>query len=326
MAYETGTATDIGDLISKLSTFAQGVATTPWTEDELDTVTKRQGTLHRDDCYVTFRWDNTTGETLGIYQSLGWTTATDADAMPDDSGNGDPSGDVTTERRVTFENSGPYTAYHFFASEGDQPCIYVAVEVSSGLYRHFGFGHIKKFGGWTGGEFAYGHIIPSYARDDPDSGGVTFLLDGLPTNNSELATMHVEGLDFQGASEKWAVFGNLARTSASTDTAGESRSVCVGTSRCGLAYYLSPIQYSSGAALKVIAPIQIFDFNQAANPDEYQFLGEMVDIGIVNMEAFTPAQEITIGADTWMVFPWVRKRYQKDDQDESWNAGVIYKK
>ena len=35
MAYETGAATSIEDLVGKLFTFATGLSTTPWTQDEL---------------------------------------------------------------------------------------------------------------------------------------------------------------------------------------------------------------------------------------------------------------------------------------------------
>jgi hypothetical protein len=323
MAYQTGSATDIADLISDLFTFATGLTTTPWTQDELDTL---QGTLHRGDCYVTFRWDDTVETDLGLYQSLGWTTSTAAHQMPDDSGNGDTGGVVSTGRRVTFGSAGPYTAYHFFAGEGDEPYIYVVVEVSSGVYRHFGFGNIKKFGTWTGGEFVYGHILASFALDDPDSSAHQFLLDGLASSVADMGTMHVEDLSWQDVDEKWVVFGNTARANAGQDRAGEQRGVFIGTSRCGLAYYLSTMRYTEGTALKLITPVQVWDFNQAATPDTYAFMGEMVDVGIVNMHAFTPGQEITVGTDTWMVFPWVRKRYEKDDEQESWNAGVAYKK
>lgn len=323
MAYETGSATGISDLMSKLFTFATGLTTTPWTQDELDTL---QGTLHLGDCYVTFRWDDTVEEQLGIYQSLGWTSSTEAHLMPDDSGNGDTSVPIDSGRRVNFTTPGPFTAYHFFASEGDTPCIYVVVEYASGLFRHFGFGNIKKFGTWTGGEFTYGHYWHPSGADDPDYTLHQFLLDGISGNTTDCATMHMEGFSWQGASEKWGAFSARTRPGG-TDRAGEDRSCLVGGARHGFwGWYLCGIRYSAGAAFKPIIPIAICDFNQGPTPDEFVWLGEMADIGIVNMHAFTPGQDITVGTDTWTVFPWVRKRYEKDDQEESWNAGVAYKK
>jgi hypothetical protein len=327
MAYQTGTATDIGDLVSKLFTFATGLTTTPWTSDELDIVTKLQGTMHRGNCYVSFRWDSTVETDLGLYQSLGWVTSKQAHEMTDDSGNGDTSVPINTGRRVNFGSTGPFTAYHFFASEGSQPCIYVVVEVSSGVFRHFGFGNIKKFGTWTGGEFVYGHTWDQgVSADNPGYSIHSFLLDGIYSGTSDGATIHAEGLDSQGASEKWAQLGSRAAP-AGTDTAGEDRQVFGGGSRCGFwGNYLATIRYSSPQAFKPLITIPVIEFKQADTPDTWIWMGEMVDICICNMHAFTPGQSVTVGTDTWMVFPWVRKRYEQDDAQESWNAGVAYKK
>jgi hypothetical protein len=326
MAYETGTATGIGDLVDKLSTFAQGLSTTPWTEDELDIVTKLQGTLHRGNCYVTFRWDGTVETDLGLYQSLGWVTSSDAHQMTDDSGNGDTSVPINAERRVNFGSTGPFTAYHFFAGEGDEPYIYVVVEVSSGIFRHFGFGNLKKFGTWTGGEFVYGHLMYTVDPDGILSSGHSFLLDGLTSSTSECATMHAEGLPRQGVNEKWVCFTNRNTTSG-TDTAGEDRQTIIGCSRQGgWGAYLSWMRYSSPNAFKPLFPIMIWDLDTSQNPVIYRYLGEMPDISLVNMHAFTPGQEITVGGDTWMVFPWIRKRFEEDNNQESANGGVAYKK
>jgi len=326
MAYETGTATDIGDLVDKLFTFATGLSTTPWTEDELDIVSKLQGTLSLNDCVVTFRWDSTVETDLGLYQSLGWVTASAAHEMTDDAGGGDTSMPVSTGRRVNFESTGPYTAYHFFAGEGSTPYIYVVVEVSSGIFRHFGFGNLEKFGTWTGGEFVYGHYWYQLDPDNTIANSHSFLLDGMNNDTTACATMHAEGLPNQAVAEKWVAFSSRSGT-AGTDTSGENRRTVYGGSRCGTwGYYLAALRYSSPNAFKPLIPITVFSLNLDQAPDDWYWLGQMPDISIVNMHAFTAGQEVTVGSDTWMVFPWVRKRYEQDNNEESGNAGVAYKK
>ena len=48
---------------------------------------------------------------------------------------------------------------------------------------------------------------------------------------------------------------------------------------------------------------------------------------ILNIRNLSPGDEITIGAGTWKVFPWIRKQFNQDGvNEESWNAGVAYKK
>ena len=126
MAYETGSATDITDLVDKLRIFVSGLSTTPWTIDEYSAASEK-ATFHLDDCYVSFRWDDTVEEQLAMYQSLGWTSSSTPDQFLDDSGNGTTVVPITLGRRVNFESSGPYATYYFFAGEGRNPYIHVVV-------------------------------------------------------------------------------------------------------------------------------------------------------------------------------------------------------
>lgn len=327
MAYETGTATDIGDLVDKLFTFATGLTTTPWTENELDIVTKRQGTLTLDDCVITFRWDGSVETDLGLYQSLGWVTASAAHEMTDDAGSGDTSVPISSNRRVNFKNVGPYTAYHFFAGEGDEPYIHVVVEVDSGRFRHFGFGNLIKHGTWTGGEYLYGHHwIDTSSRDQPTSTQHTVGLDCVYTGATDGASLHIEGMDDQTVDEKWAVF-TQRNPPAGVDTAGEDRKVVLGGMRGGFwGRYLTWMRYNSVNVHVPLMPIPVIYMDASQAPDTYQWLGNQPDVAVINMHAFSAAQEITVGAETWMVFPWVRKQYLENDTEESWNAGVAYKK
>ncbi|MCP4897724.1 MAG: hypothetical protein GY906_12190 [bacterium] len=325
MAYETGSATSIEDLIDKLFTFATGLATTTWVEDELD-LTANYGTLHYGNCYVSFRWDATAETDLAVYQSLGWTSSTEPHNQDDDSGAGDTTIPIDSSRRVNFMNTGPYVAYHFFAGEGSTPYIHIAVEVDTGRFRHFGFGNIIKLGTWTGGEYAYAHFWSPNDEDNPIYTQHVFGLDGIYTGNDIGATLHIEDFDDQSVDEKWAMFCSRPRP-AGTDRAGEDRAVIRGGARGGFwGYYMNWIDYSSPNAYKPMAPIAMAWYDTAGSPDTWIWLGEWPDVAIINIGTLTAAQELTVGLDTWMVFPWVRKQYLLDGTEESWNAGIAYKK
>lgn len=325
MAFQTGGATDIEDLVSKFFTFATGLSTTPWTQDELN-LTVNYGTLHLGNCYVSFRWDATAETDLAIYQSLGWTVSTLPHNQDDDSGEGDTTIPIDSGRRVNFLSTGPFTTYYFFAGEGSTPYIHIAVEVDTGRYRHFGFGNLIKFGGWTGGEYAYAHFWNPIDEDNPLYTGHNFGLDNIPVANSMAATLHIEDMPDQTVDEKWALFKN-GTTPAGTDRAGEDRMVVLGGSRGGFwTYYLGWLEYSSPNAYKPLIPIPVIYLDKNAAPDTWRWLGEWPDVMYVNMHAFTPAQEITVGTDTWTVFPWVRKQHLEVGTEESWNMGIAYKK
>jgi hypothetical protein len=277
--------------------------------------------------YVSFAWDNTDQDQLAIYQSLGYTGGNDIDAHPDDSGNGDSTpATVNSERRVNFESTGPYTAYYFFASDDAPYYCHVVVEVTSGVFRHFGFGTIIKVNDWTGGEYAYGHIWnqSTGAIDVPGSTQHSVGLDSNASNNADGATMHIEGVGNQGVNEKWGTFSS---SSSGTDTAGENRALLFGGMRGGWwARYVSVLRPSTLNAFVPISPVPVFYRDASTTPDTMMYLGQMRHVGIVNMHNFSPGDEITVGSETWVVFPWVRKQYLEADTEESWNAGYAYRK
>src|SRR5688572_20057681 len=121
MAYQTGTASSLSDLMSQLNTFA---VANGWTSDELDTASSpREMAIHKGSIYVSFAW-TTTPLHLSVHQALGYTGGNRAGTHPDDSGNGynGPSTqtdvNILTERCVNNINNGPYT-YYFFENDAD---------------------------------------------------------------------------------------------------------------------------------------------------------------------------------------------------------------
>lgn len=330
MAYETGVASSAEDLIGKLFTFLTdgGIFTTPWTQDNLDN-TGNKASIHLGSCYVHFQWTDSPGNAIAVAQSLGFISAgTGIDGHTNDSGNG--NGSITSERRAQFNVAGPWTAYHFFAYEGDNPAVYVLVEESTGIFRHaFGFGNAVKYGDWTGGEFAYGCFWNQGASyiDDPGSVWHTLLLDGSNVASQESlgGTMHVEGLPNAPTGHKWGVFVN--DTVAFNDGDGNGRAILFGASRGGpWTWELAWMQSSHLNAYKILLPITLWYRGTLDTPDEVIPLGEMPNVAVVNMANFSPGDEIAVGSDTWMVFPWVRKQYLAAGTEESWHGGYAYKK
>jgi hypothetical protein len=332
MAREIGSATNIGDLVNKLCTFASGLTTTPWTIDEVDITTNLRATMHRGSCYVSFRWSSG-GNQLAIYQSLGFTGggATLPHQQPDDSGNGTTTFPPTTGRRVNFTNgagatnAGSYQRYDFFAGEGSQPYIYVAVEMVVGVYRHFGFGNLVKANDYTGGEFCFGHVWETTTNSDvPTATAHNLLLDGFGNVLADQATVHLEGFPGQAVGGKWGVcFGT---SSTGTDRASVARLQLFGGGRSGLyGYQLGWMRASQAAAHKLMLPVPLLLRSTAATPHTWKYLGEMPGIRHMNMHHFAPKDEISVGADTYAVFPWTRKQKLDANTEESWNAGVAYK-
>jgi hypothetical protein len=324
MSYATGTATSVENLVDILQTWASGTA--GWTVDEYSAANNRCS-MHLGTVYVHFKWEDS-GNYLAIYQSLGYVGTEEPWEHTDNSGVSDATSPYDGARHVNFLTAGSFTAYHFFAPSGAPYYIHVAVEPASGRFRHFGFGDLIKCGDWTGGEYCYGHFWDQGASgaDVPNSALHSMMLDGLASGSTRSATIHAEGLPQQGVSEKWLVASSSGPTSGVDDN-GEDRRTFIASTRCGLySFYLSWIRNSQLNLYKPLAPIEVMFRDISTSPDTYYKLGSQPDVAIINMGNFNPGDEITLGGDTWKVFPWVRKQFLEDNTEESRNGGIAYKK
>lgn len=324
MAYETGSSTDLADLLGDISTF---LTANGWTEDWLDTGAGRYG-FSKNSVYVTGRWVVGDPVHLTINQALGFVnTSTDPGKHTDDSGNGydgavDSNSNYDNERCVLNIGDGPFT-YWFFEKDSGPAYFHCVVEISSGVFRHFGWGELDKIGTWTGGEYAYGHYG---AQNTPTSANSTFLLDGGAgtTNSDSCATVHAEGLPAQDGSSKWLNCWGSSSV-APTDEAGNPKQWCSGGFRSGpLAKNLGATDGASASSGLVAGyPLAQF-YVDATNSRVYQ-IGYVADVRAVNVANFSNGQEVTIGSDDWLLFPLSSKTTAVDNNSTR-NLGVMYKK
>jgi hypothetical protein len=341
MAYETGSATNLGDLITKLDTF---LVANGWTQDDLDdgatVASEGLAAWNKNSIYVSVKWNATTPLHLGIHQALGHTPGNDPGAHPNDSGNGyngvNPylSTNIETERCVNEIGDGPYASYHFFEQDSGPAYVHVVVEIQSEIFRHFGWGELDKFNDWTGGEYCYGHFqqhTTTTSINTAINNQNSLLIDGIFAATTAVAakaaTIHAEGLPHQGASEKW--LAGLGGVSADgdvdfQDTSGQDKRIAFGGARGGpIMWPLGNFRSDISTGHIPLIPMAIFtrDFT---NEFAY-FLGQIADVRAVNMFNFASGQEVTIGSDTWVLFPQAR-RTEDNVFSRTYYAGLAYKK
>lgn len=325
MAFSTGTASTLANLITALDTF---ITANGWTQDQLNTGSG-QAAWHRTasgvSLYISVRWSTATPNHLGIYQALGYTGGNQPGQHPNDSGNGAVSGTDATlddERHVNALGNGPFT-YWFFEQDY---YVHVVVESSADVFKHFGFGAISKFGDWTGGEYCYGHYKVSNGAVAVSD---TLLLDGLfddttSTQESRAATLHLEGLPNQVGSGKW---GNIwARTTgAENDSAAVAKVNIQGGFRGGPTA-TQFARYSAGSSSGGIPmyPIELY-YRDVANLRVY-YLGYMKDVRGLNIRNFAARQVVTIGADDWYIFPSQQKSTGAATATGTFNQGIAYRR
>jgi len=337
MAYSTGSATDQSDLMSKLSTFAQANG---FTQDNYDGTNKFLSlSRSADSLYVTFHWDGSNH--IQMWQALGYngTYAQTPWLQADDSGNpGSSIADPSQGRNINRIGNGTFPTYHFFGYTNPYR-IFVVLEYSAGLYRHFGFGKINKAGSWTGGAFVAGHRWSDEGSSISIPGAVyhSLLLDGVYTPstyagvNKAGATIHMTGLPNQNSATKWGQFGGLNDSGTQhpgTDTASNPRDIAYGGFRNGLGVqqwgWMLP-DLANG--FLPIIPIELFYiYQETTTRSIWYYLGNLPDIGHIQLQGISAGQEITVGSDTWIAFPAVRKANLGGANEESENMGLIYKK
>jgi len=347
MTYETGAADDLEDLLTKLDTFA---TTTHggWTQGYTPNpqVTDGWFELHKGSLSVSMKYPTDAEGPpvhMSVHHASGYINSSTAPgAHTADSGNGYNTGttghtnaNLLTERCVRDIGDGPFPSYTFFADDtSPNDYIHCVVEPTSGMFRHFGFGGLvdaaagtKNFGdNWTGGEYVYGHMMDVATNAPATDPNHQTLLDGLGGTGDRLfaATIRIaSGLPNQSPAV-WGVSCAVASASLLTDTAGNARRQIHGTFRSGLearGFGGSRGSFSSG----VIPMYSIGAYYRDPNNDRAYLLGYMADVRAVDVTNFEPGQEVTIGSDTWVMFP-MSIRTTAAVANRSLFSGIAYRK
>lgn len=328
MSYQASSYSDLDDLFGKFDTFITG--TPGWTQDEFDATTNDRAGWHAPagTLYVHTQWDEASGQAQ-FYQSTAHVAATQPWAHTNDSGSGAATttpGSWTSSRGLNVVGGGGN--YWFFE---DDTYVHCVLEPTAGVYRHFGFGILDKIGDWTGGEYVYGHYWAQAASDIdyPTDTSHTFGLGGFQlSQTTNCATMRASGLSIAAATTgMWGAFyHSTLDAKPGSDRGGTPRCAVVGGWQINPFKQMVRYRYSSLNQHKPLVPIPVWMYNGESNPEEWMLLGYQKDVRLVNMWGINPEEEISDGVDTWTVFPLVSKKFTLDDTEQSWNAGIAYKK
>ena len=328
MANQTGSFSSISDLMSKLSTFA---TSNGWTQDY--TASDRLF-LTNSTVSVAFRWATSSPTYVAMYQHTAFlNSATAPGNHTNDSGTGEISAvDTTLDNAKGFNcddsNGG---TYWFFE---DATYIHCVIEYKANWYEHFGFGILNKAGTWTGGEYSYGQQRGGKVEtgaSDADSVVYHWLLDGafgstIATNQKFCSTMRAESLPGQSAGERWILAGRPDQAVSANDRGGNTRYHFQGGFRAGSdANYICRFESDNSTGFNPMYDIKCWWKDQTP-ADDWYYLGNMKDVRGINVKFFSGGDEITVGSDTWVVFP---ARYKNDAGfagADTGNLGIAYKK
>lgn len=341
MAFTSQSCSSLADCISKLNTFlsAQGWSThhVP-ASGEFAAWKNPSGSI-----WITcgIQWDTATPQYAGVYQwhgqayDTGGTTGTVPYDQDDDSGNGAAStsnGTLDDSRRVNFGASGPE---HLWVFE-DTNYWHAVIRRDTDRYEHFGSGYLTKYNDWTGGEYTYGFVQDAtFNQNVATRPATSILLDGLAADQSpgftnmeeRCATLHIEGMDEQ-TTEKWAVvMGNQGSGNLGLARNSDARIHVLGGFRASFLNLANNFGQFAGTLQRGLVPMYpiILAYWNRTNGQVYGPLGVMPDVRGVSLNNYASEQEITVGSDTWVVFPSFRRHDGGAGVGLTGYQGIAYK-
>ncbi|MAO60883.1 MAG: hypothetical protein CL549_16130 [Alcanivorax sp.] len=309
MAYETGVATDVIDLLAKIRSLADDLG---WTIDRHDPA--ELALHHADAGYFTLRatpeeddiqtnWDP--GPSISIWGHTGFDAGAAHNAQPGSSGG---------EYGRTNALRGPFAAYHLF---GTTQYIHCVIEIVPGEFGHFHVGRLDKTGAYTGGEYVTGtrwdyYLAGTSYHNDASSNQHAVPFDGVSYYGPGQGAVR---LDADGYTGEWGAFKYIGSDSQAW---GPLR-LLDNHSRSPYSHYWVSTPNTVNA-LSPLAPILVAFLLR----DTKTFLaGAPADLRIVNMRNLTPGETITIGTDEWLCFPIKKRGLERYGPEHEVNSGIF---
>ncbi len=288
MAYEENSGNSPDDVIAKIATFA---AANGWTvvSNSLSG-SNRTLVLKKLGDYVQLWNDN--AEYVYITGFIGYVVGTLYSAQ---------AGYAGTTARADI-GVGPYTKLYLFAGTAPSDHLHVVIEMAGGIFSHISFGGMDKLGTWTGGTYF-----------DATSWSTSWVRAYHWTSQSHpLFSTSYESTNQRGAvrcdiaadarADAWAVmdrdFAYRLRTGLYGSTDNNTNGEGYLHTQC---YNRNAPPFSGQITLGTIRADVIRDGGF------YSPIGSFPNVRYLTMERFSPAQEISVGGDTWKVFPMRRK-------------------
>lgn len=226
-----------------------------------------------------------------------------------------------TRAQLWRNTTGPYTAYNFFT---DGSCVHVVLEVSSGVFSHFSFGKVTKFGTWTGGEYTTAWYSTSYATSGDigyNFNGGTAAFSGGGTSSSYSGQVYYPVGSF-GDYRDWA------RISSQVTNSQRAQFMTFINFNTNPSIYnaslMGPIYYCGGNSVNQRAAMfpQYLLLYQSTLTSNW-LAGYADHVKYLNIE-FINAKDIV--ETEWEVFPLIQKSGDKTVAPLSANVGLAYRR
>jgi hypothetical protein len=287
--YATGAPTSLADFLNSLATFATSAG---WTVDHNAVYTSGDYWLavHKNACYLDY-FVPTTNDRIQLYGATGYSGASAYNAQ---------AGTSPSYSLMMPAPAGPFTAYHFFSTNtGGIDYLHALLEYSSGNFLHIHGGCLSPVGGlsnliYTAGTHWSG-LAGGLSSSDGGPGGASNWTPFTAENPAGAGQWCFQLLATIDSVTRWFYPGAASPARAIGAIRSGSRNVH--------AFARIPNTFNQLAPL---IPLSLYLERAAGNI--YSYVGDVIDMRFFNIANNAAKDEITIGADTWKVFPVISKQ------------------
>lgn len=309
--YATGTPTSLSDFLNSLATFA---ASAGWTVDNnAASGSTYYLAVHKNSCYLGFYVPNTAALAGTLRLELWGATGYAGSTLPSAQAGASPQAAYMFPPPV-----GPYNAYHFFSTAaGGVNYLHSLLEYSAGNFLHIHGGALNPVGGASPATYVAGTLWSTTA-------GGSGSADGGPGGSGNFTPFSAESPAGAGyrlfqiratvdSTARWFYPGNASPGRAIGAVRASSKNVH--------AFARSPNTFNQ---LTPFIPLSLFVERAAGNI--FSYLGDVIDMRWVNLSNYQAKDEITIGADTWKVYPVISKQPFGSATAATNNYGFAFRK
>jgi len=220
---------------------------------------------------------------------------------------------------------------YFIFQNGDT--VTVTVEINVEVYMILSFGCLQKSGIWTGGQFYsasccsyypsiyywYYHPISTTERDPMRTQFFAYNFNQYGSSAVYINLDSIAAWRFAGYPGSFSAATYAKKVNLGSHPPYSSLTGMNANHPSNFAITRCPNDFNG---LSVMIPLYVFCLK--AN-SRWTFLGTPQDVRAISMSLYSPAQEFTIEADTWKVFPAHRKE-ESGTTNLNGNVGFAFKK
>jgi hypothetical protein len=310
--YATGTPVSLSDFLNSLATFATSAG---WTVD-FNGVSAFSGAsdyylaVHNGSCYLGYYVPNTLASPGSLQLQLWGATGYAGSTQPHSQANASPQCAL-----MSPPPAGPYTAYHFFSTTtSGVTYLHALLEYTAGSFLQVHGGCLNPIGGASPATYITATLWNGLSGASSSDDGVTF--GNYTPFSGEFSSTGYKLFQIYATVDsvaRWFYIGNTTPGRAIGGLRSGSRNVHAFARAPNTLNQLSPY-----------IPISLYVERAVGNV--YSYIGDVFDMRWFNMANNQAKDEITIGSDTWKVFPVICKQPLGSATAATANYGYAFRK